>query len=530
MEASSRLDAALDRCVRCSQLFVPAKGREPPRCVLTRGVAGVGKTVSVHKFALDWAEDRDSTGLDFVFPLSFRELNLMRTKTLSLEELLAVFFPQTRDAGVFRRPCGGTLFILDGLDESRLFLDFHSAEILTEVTEEASVEALLVNLLRGRLLPRALVWLTSRPVASGQIPSRHVDLVTEIRGFSDPQKDEYFRRTIRDQALAERVLAHVQACRSLHIMCHLPLFCRMAASVLQEKLSTEDSEDTPRSLTQMYIHFLSLYVDDMKQRLPGGGASTARDTLLALGGLAFRELERGHLVFYEDDLERSGIRITQASGFSGFYTQIFSQETVLCGDRVFCFVHLSVQEFLAALFVFLKFHNKGMDVLSRRMSSSRRLPFGDAPELLLYRGALDKALQSSEGRYDLFLRFLLGLSLPSNRTLLGPLVRTRSQHGRRQTRALIIELIKRRIRTSPSPDRCVNLFHCLEELEDASLLGEVQGFVQSGPLSASHWNALLVLLLASQDSLGIFQLSRYARSEEGLLRLLPLVRTARDAR
>lgn len=530
MEASSRLDAALDRSVRCSQFFVPAEGREPPRSVLTRGVAGVGKTVSVHKFALDWAEDRDSTGLEFVFPLSFRELNLMKTKTLSLEELLAVFFPQTRDAGVLRRPCDGTLFILDGLDESRLSLDFHSAEILTEVTEEASVEALLVNLLRGRLLPRALVWVTSRPVASGQIPSRHVDLLTEIRGFSDPQKDEYFKRTIRDRVLAERVLAHVQACRSLHIMCHLPLFCRMAASVLQEKLSTEDSEDTPRSLTQMYIHFLSLYVDDMKTRLPGGGTSTARDTLLALGGLAFRELERGHLVFYEDDLERSGIRITQASRFSGFYTQIFSEEVVLCGDRVFCFVHLSVQEFLAALFVFLKFHNEGVDVLSGRTSSSRRLPFRDAPELLLYRRAVDKALRSPEGCYDLFLRFLLGLSLASNRTLLGPLVRTKSQDGRRQTRAPIIELIKRRIRTSPSPDRCVNLFHCLEELEDASLVDELQGFVQSGPLSASHWNTLLVLLLASQDHLSVFQLSRYARSEEGLLRLLPLVRTAREAR
>lgn len=526
MEASSRPDA-LDRSIRCSQLFVPPEGREPPRTVLTRGVAGVGKTVSVHKFALDWAEDRDSTGLEFVFPLSFRELNLMRTKTLSLEELLAVFFKETRDAGILRRPCGGTLFILDGLDESRLSLDFHSAEILTEVTEEASVEALLVNLLRGRLLPRALVWVTSRPVASGQIPSRHVDLLTEIRGFSDPQKDEYFRRTIRDRALAERVLAHVKACRSLHIMCHLPLFCWMAASVLQEKLSTEDSEDTPRSLTQMYIHFLSLYVDDMKKRQPGGGASPARDTLLALGGLAFRELERGHLVFYEDDLERSGIRITQASGF---YTQIFSQEVVLCRDRVFCFVHLSVQEFLAALFVFLKFHNEGVDVLSGRTSSSRRLPFGDTPELVLYRGAVDKALRSQEGHYDIFLRFLLGLSLASNRTLLGPLVRTRSQHGHRQTRAPIIELIKRKIRTSPSPDRCVNLFHCLKELEDDSLVDELQGFVQSGPLSPSHWNALLVLLLASRDHLGVFQLSRYARSEEGLLRLLPLVRTARDAR
>lgn len=531
MEASSRLHAALDRSVRCSQLFVPAEGREQPRCVLTRGVAGVGKTVSVNKFTLDWAEDRDCSGLEFVFPLSFRELNLMGTKTLSLEKLLAVFFPETRDSGIFRRPCSGTLFILDGLDESRLSLDFHGAEILTEVTEDASVAVLLVNLLRGTLLPRALVWVTSRPVASSQIPSRHLDLVTEIRGFSDPQKDEYFRRTVRDKALAERVTAHVKACRSLHIMCHLPLFCWMAATVLQERLSTEDSEDTPRSLTQMYIHFLSLYVEDMKKRLPGGTESTTRDSLMALGRLAFRELERGHLIFYEEDLEQSGIQITQASRFSGFYTQIFSEEMLLCREKMFCFVHLSVQEFFAALFVFLTFTNEGVNVL--KPSSSRLLPFRDPPELLLYQEAVEKALQSQEGHYDIFLRFLLGLSLESNRTLLRPLIlrQTRTQITRTQIiRTRIIKLIKRKIRTSPSPDRCVNLFHCLKELDDVSLVNELQGFVQSGPLSASHWNALLVLLLASEDHLSVFQLSRYARSEEGLLRLLPVVRAAREAR
>lgn len=538
MEASPWVHAAQESSIRCCQLFVPAQGGEQQlRSVITRGVAGIGKTVSVNKFTLDWAEDRDESSLDLVFPLSFRELNLMRRKTLSLEALLAVFFPETKDSGVFRGGSCRMLFILDGLDESRLELDFQQAEIVTEVTEEASVAVLLANLIRGRLLPRALLWVTSRPLASAEIPLRHVDLVTEIRGFSDPQKDQYFRRKIREQPLADRVIAHIKSCRSLHIMCHIPMFCWMAATVLQRTLSTEESRDTPKSLTQMYIHFLSLYVDDIKKRLPGrreSSTSFLRKTLMALGHLAFRELEQGHLIFYEEDLVQNDIEISQASVFSGFYTQIFSEEMILCREKMFCFVHLSIQEFFAALYVFLKFNNDNVNVLTKKSRPSRRFPFIHTPELRLYRQAVEKALRSEKGHYDIFLRFLLGLSVESSHSLLKH-VMSSSSRSRQRSRAQIIQHIKLKIRSSPSVDRCVNLFHCLKELEDSSLLEELQGYMSSGRLhqgrlSASQWNALVVILLASQEDLSVFQLSRYARSEEGLLRLLPVVRAAREAR
>lgn len=542
IEASPRVHAAQERSIHLSQLFVPAEGPEQQqqqqqlRTVVTRGVAGIGKTVSVHKFTLDWAEDRGPSGLDFVFPLSFRELNLMQTKTLSLEELLAVFFPETKDSGIFRSGFSRMLLVLDGLDESRLSLDFHTCEIVTEATQKASVAVLLVNLIRTRLLPQALVWLTSRPVASNQIPACHVDLVTEIRGFSDPQKDEFLRRTITEEPLADRVIAHIKSCRSLHIMCHIPMFCWMAATVLQKTLSTADGEDTPKSLTQMYIHFLSLYVDDIKKRLPGrreSNASSLRANLMALGQLAFRELEQGHLIFYEEDLVQSGLNITQASAFSLFYTQIFSEEMILCREKMFSFIHLSIQEFFAALFVFLKFHNDNFNVLTKKSSASRRFPFRAPSELLLYKEAVDKALRGQKGHYDLFLRFLLGLSLESNRSLLQHLLS--SDRSPQQTRVQIIQHIKEKIGSSPSPDRCLNLFHCLQELNDHSLVEQIQGYLRSGPLAqgrlaAPQWNALLVVLLASQEDLSVFQLSQYARSEEGLLRLLPVVRAAREAR
>eukprot|EP00066_Takifugu_rubripes_P030354 XP_011619620.1 PREDICTED: NACHT, LRR and PYD domains-containing protein 12-like [Takifugu rubripes] len=525
IEASPRVDAR-DKCISCNQLFVPAEGQDfQIRRVMTRGVAGVGKTVHVNKFTLDWAEDGEHDHLDFVFPLSFRELNLMREKRLSFEELLAVFFPETKESGIFKSVFIRILFILDGLDESRLSLDFHNSEILTDVTQEAPVAVLLTNLIRARLLPLALVWITSRPLASARIPLCHLDLVTEVRGFNDPQKDEYFRRKIPEKPLAERVIAHVKSCRSLHIMCHLPIFCLMAATVLRRKLSTADGEDSPKTLTQMYIHFLSLYVDT--------STSGCLPNLMSLGNLAYRQLEQGNLIFYEKDLVQSGIQVTQASVFSGVYTEIFSEEMILCREKMFCFIHLSIQEFFAALYVFLKFNNDNFNVLIRKPSPSRRFPFRDTSELVLYRGAVDKALRSEEGHFDIFLRFLLGLSLESNQTLLEHLmIQNRTQQ---RTRAEIIKHIKEKIRRSSSVDRCLNLFHCLNELNDRSLVDEIQSHLRSGhlhqsKLSSSQWNTLVVVLLVSEEDLGVFVLSQYARSEEGLLRLLPVVKAAQEAK
>nr|XP_020460759.1 NACHT, LRR and PYD domains-containing protein 3-like isoform X2 [Monopterus albus] len=536
IETASRIHVAQEKSIHCNQLFVPLPGQDHLiRTVITRGVAGIGKTVSTNKFSLDWAEERANTNLDFVFPLSFRELNLMRKKTFSLEELLSVFFPETKDTGIFTNGKNKMLFILDGLDESRLSLDFHKSEIISDVKQPTTIAVIVINLIRGRLLPLALVWITSRPVASSQIPLEYIDLVTEVRGFNNTQKDEYFRRKIGDESLANRVIMYVKSCRSLHIMCHIPVFCWMAASVLERKLVTTNGKDTPKTLTQMYIHFLSLYVENMKKRLPERRESNPdcmRDNLISLGKLAFKELEKGHLIFYESDLINNGINVTQAAMFSGVYTQIFNEELTLCKEKMFCFVHLSIQEFFAALYVFLTFHNDNINVLVKKSSATRRFLFRDSSELILYKAAVEKALQCENGHFDIFLRFLLGLSLESNQTLLKHLMT--SNRANQRTRTEIIKHIKERIRSSESPDRCLNLFHCLNEVNDHSLVEEIQSYLSSGnldkaKLSPAQWSTLVFVLLTSEEELSVFDLSNYNRSEEGLLKLLPVVKTARVA-
>lgn len=533
---TSRMHVAQEKSIHCSQLFASEEGQDRViTTVITRGVAGIGKTVSVNKFILDWAEEREYTNLQFVFPLSFRELNLMREKTFSLVSLLNVFFPETKDSGIFNSECN-MLFILDGLDESRLSLDFHKNEIMSDVTQETTVDVLLTNLIRRRLLPSAHLWITSRPAASSQIPLEYIDRVTEVRGFNNPQKDEYFRRKITDEKLANRVIAHVKSCRSLHIMCHIPVFCWMAATVLEKKLETIDSKDTPKSLTQMYIHFMATHVYNIKN-WPGGYSNVDCQRVvfffLVLGELAFKMLEKGQLIFYEEDLIQNGIKIPQDAMFSGIYTQVFNEEMSFCNKKMFCFVHLSIQEFFAALYAYLKFHNDSFNVLLMKSCQHRRFPFRDSPELMFYKEAVGKALRCDKGHFDIFLRFLLGLSLESNQKLLKDLMT--SNRTNPKTRPEIIKHIKEKIRANPNPDTCLNLFHCLNELNDRSLVDEIQGYLTSGglnqaKLSPAQWTTLVFVLLTSEEDVSVFDLSHYTRSEEGLLRLMPVVKTAREAK
>ncbi|XP_036069661.1 NLR family CARD domain-containing protein 3-like, partial [Oryzias melastigma] len=152
---------------------------------------GIGKTVLTQKFTLDWAEGKANQNIHFTFPFTFRELNVLKEEKFSLVELVHHFFPETKEAGICSFEDFQVVFIFDGLDECRLPLDFHKTRILNDPRKSTSVGDLLTNLIRGNLLPSARLWITTRPAAANQIPPGYVDMVTEVRGFNDPQKEEY---------------------------------------------------------------------------------------------------------------------------------------------------------------------------------------------------------------------------------------------------------------------------------------------------------------------------------------------------
>ncbi|KAL1273556.1 hypothetical protein QQF64_026370, partial [Cirrhinus molitorella] len=542
IETQSRRAAEEDTAIKCNDIFRPLPGQDKAiRTVLTKGVAGIGKTVSVQKFILDWAEGKENQDVQLIFPLPFREINLMKDKTLSLSDLLYVFFPETKEMEISSDEFK-VLFIFDGLDECRLSLDFQSDVRLCDVSESASVDLLLLNLIVGNLLPSALIWITSRPAAADLIPSECVHRVTEVRGFNDPQKEEYFRKRISDQSLANRIISHLKSSRSLFIMCHIPVFCWISAAVLEKMLSQAESGEIPKTLTQMYTHFLILQTN-IKHEKDYEKKVKDEDMILKLGKVAFQQLVKGNLIFYEEDLRECGIDVTEASVYSGLCTQIFREEFGLYQGKVFCFVHLSIQEHLAALYAHLSWTNHNGMVFESITKQSLRSKVKDRLQLIstelseLHQRAVDEALQSKNGHLDLFLRFLLGLSVESHHIILQRIITLK--RSRSDSNEKTVEYIKKKIRTIDSTEKSINLFHCLNELGDRSLVEEIQQYLKSGnlnkaKLSSSQWSAVVFVLLTSEEELNEFCFNKFVKGKNKpenmkvLQKLLPVIKESRS--
>ncbi|KAK7944644.1 hypothetical protein WMY93_000372 [Mugilogobius chulae] len=451
MESASRRPAAPQKTITCEDILKPRPhSPQPIRAVLTVGVAGVGKTVLTQKFSLDWAEGRANQELQLLFPFTFRELNVLRDTQFSLVQLLQHFFSPSKALCSFQQL--QVLFIFDGLDECRLPLDFSQTRVLTDPTESVSVDVLLR---------------VHRPAE---------------------------RALLQEEVQDDTIISHIKSIRSLYIMSYIPIFCWILSTVIQKLLEQTEEPELPRTLTQMYVHFLVVQakVQNIKYQ-QGSGADLhwtpeTREMVLSLAKLAFEQLQKGNLIFYESDLSECVMNAAAASVYSGVFTQTF--------------------------------YSSGQNLLSPPHSSE-----SPESEAAFYCSAVDQALQSPNGHLDLFLRFLLGLSLTTNQRLLKGLL---THTGSDQTNQEAIKYIKEKLNEKGlSAERSLNLLHCLNELNDQSLVEKIQEYLRKGWFSLikypSEWSAVAFLLLSSKLDLE-FDLRKHGASETALLGLLPVIK------
>lgn len=507
-----------DEQIKCTDIF-KAKTDMEIRTVLTKGIAGTGKTVSVQKFILDWAEGKSNQDVDFVFPILFRDLK-NKKKNTSLFELLKEFFPQIHNT--FLKSKYKTVIILDGLNEYRSPLDFES-DAFCNIEQEASVNVLLVNLLKGNLLDGALLWVTSRPAEADQLPPETVHVVTELKGFNDKQKEEFFRKAHKGHAgKAEEVISymHMDESHSLRVLCDIPDFCRILSIALK------DTKVTFKNCTGLLAHFLYEHIRQQQE----GEAGMGGKMILNLGKLAWELLQKKEKNdFGVKDLKALGIDTQEHAVFSGVCTEINQSESdaIDSDDRRFCFFDRSFQEFLAAVYVFLSFacHKKNPVQETTGMKRMAKPTLFD-----VHKSALSRAIKNNEGQFDNFVKYLLGLSEESNQKFVQKFIDCipKSQGTPlkwEQDIKKTVSHISKTLEGIKSEWR-PKLLEFLRELNGSSLSTKIKECIHrndSGPVNQD----MIILMQTDERIQEEFEMRAFKKADTDVTKLIPVVKMSK---
>ncbi|XP_067280012.1 NLR family CARD domain-containing protein 3 [Pseudorasbora parva] len=449
-----------------NDLFPPETTRARHiRSVLSRGVPGCGKSFAVQRFILDWADGKVHQGVFFLLPLQFKELNKMLEGEYSLLSLVCTFYPEMKEIDTLDFEGCPVMFIFDGLDDTQIPFNFRRTSYWCDGNRSSSVQVLITNLIRGNLLYNAFVWTTSRAGALDVIPPEHVHQLLEVRGFTDEQKEAYFRKTIVDQSLAERVIAHLKSSKTLYIMCHLPLFCWVASKVLQRQFQAlPTSAQVPITLTNLYTIMLHHHTKLSVQKLQNDPTEETKDLtadqlLIKLAKLSYNMLEKNEFQIEKEHWDEVGLPESYpAMACTGFCTEFYREKYMIYTEKVSCFAHPTFQEYLAALHVFFCFKKHGKNILEQSKLKVLKVSLAD-----LLKSAVDKVLSSKNNNFDIFLRFLLGLSVEANQEMLKNILQistSSSQNAREET----TRYIAKKIKEGHFPEKNENLLRCIDEL------------------------------------------------------------------
>nr|XP_020823481.1 LOW QUALITY PROTEIN: NACHT, LRR and PYD domains-containing protein 3-like [Phascolarctos cinereus] len=332
------------RFLMVTALFDPdEKTGVHPKTVVLQGPAGIGKTTLARKVMLDWAEGNlFQDRFHYVFYISCREMNQLVKREISLADLVANDWPglQVPMIEIMSHP-EQLLFIVDGLDELKFPCDEHRYDLCKDWKRQWPVNILLSSLLRKVMLPEASLLITARLTALGKFSSlletpRHV----EILGFSEEERKEYFYRFFRDEDLAQRAFSLIEDNEILFTMCFVPLVSWIVCTCLKQQLERgQDLSQVSQTATALYVCYLS-------NLFTPGERIYSNQTLRGLCQLAAEGIWGKKILFDEEDLRRHGLEVTNVSAFLDVF--IFQKDSAC--ENYYSFIHLSFQEFFAAVF------------------------------------------------------------------------------------------------------------------------------------------------------------------------------------